>query len=145
MLEQGVRALGTVRSGKHDAAPQLLNERVWRFNPLVDRIRAQLRTRLHQALQDDARSNAHSSVIVALVMGDQGGISEEDWALFNRTGISHLVSISGLHITMIAAVVALLAGALWRRSPALLRIAGVPVVRALAAIAGGLAYCLLAG
>jgi competence protein ComEC len=141
MLEQGIRAQGTVRAGRHDAPPVLLEERVLRFNPLVDRARALLRERLQEAL----RARRYGSVIVALVMGDQGPITEEDWALFNRTGISHLVSISGLHITMIAAAVALCAGALWRRSAALLRLADLPTVRALAGIGGGYAYCLLAG
>lgn len=141
MFEQDIRAQGSVRSGPHDTAPRLLAEPVWQFNALVDRARAALRQRLQQGLQ----GRRYGSVIIALVMGDQGGIAEDDWSLFNRTGISHLVSISGLHITMIAALVALLAGALWRRSAFLLRRATLPVVRAVAAIAGGLAYCLLAG
>jgi len=141
MFEQDVRAQASVRTGAHEAPPRLLAERVWQFNPLVDRARAELRERLQKLLQ----GRRYASVIVALVMGDQGGIGEDDWALFNRTGISHLVSISGLHITMIAALAALLAGVLWRRSPHLLRLATVPVVRAVAAIVGALAYCLLAG
>ena len=45
-------------------------------------------------------------MIVALVVGDQRAISQSDWKVFNRTGISHLVSISGLHITMIAGLFA---------------------------------------
>jgi len=141
MLEQDIRAQGTVRAGRLDALPRLVDECVLRFNPLVDRARARLRTALQEAL----RERRYGNVIVALVMGDQGPISEQDWALFNRTGISHLVSISGLHITMIAGAVALLAAALWRRSPLLLRLAGLPLVRAVAAIGGGFSYCLLAG
>jgi competence protein ComEC len=141
LFEQDIRAQGTVRGGARDAPPRLLAPWVWRFDPLVDRARAALRDRLAQLLQ----GRRHASVIIALVMGDQSAIPEQDWALYNRTGISHLVSISGLHITMIAALAALLAGAAWRCSPRLLRLASVPVVRAAAAIAGGLAYCLLAG
>ncbi len=141
MLEQGIRAVGSVRTGAHDAPPRLIEDLAWRANPCIDRLRARLRALLLQLLQ----GRRYASVIVALVMGDQGGISDEDWSLFNRTGISHLVSISGLHITMIAALVALAAGAAWRRVPWLLRHASVPTVRGLAAIAGGLAYCLLAG
>ena len=141
MFEQDIRAQGTVRTGAHDVAPRLLEDCVWQFNPLVDRARAGLRDHLQQLLQ----GRRYASVITALVMGDQSGIGEDDWSLFNRTGISHLVSISGLHITMIAALAAVLAAAAWRRSPGLLRMATVPVVRAVAAIGGGLAYCLLAG
>ena len=141
MFEQDIRAQGTVRAGAHDAAPRLLEDCVGQFNPLVDRARAGLRDRLQQLLQ----GRRYAGVIIALVMGDQSGINDDDWSLFNRTGISHLVSISGLHITMIAALAAVLVAALWRRSPGLLRMATVPVVRAIAAIGGGLAYCLLAG
>ena len=141
MLEAGIRAQGTVQTGRRAPAPVLVTERVRRFDPLIDRARAVLRARLQRALGP----RRYRPVIVALVMGDQGGISQDDWALFNRTGVSHLISISGLHITMIAGAVALLAGGLWRRSAALLRIANVPTVRAVAGIAGGWAYCLLAG
>ncbi len=35
-------------------------------------------------------------------MGDDSQIKVEDWQVFLRTSISHLVSISGLHITMLA-------------------------------------------
>ena len=36
--------------------------------------------------------------------------------MFNRTGVSHLVAISGLHITMVAGLAALAMSWLWRRS-----------------------------
>ena len=38
------------------------------------------------------------------------------WQVFSRTGVIHLVSISGLHVTMIAALCALAVSTLWRRS-----------------------------
>ena len=69
--------------------------------------------------------------------------------VFNRTGISHLVSISGLHITMIAGLFAWIAASLWRRSfftrwqlPLLLP---AQKVAALAGAATALVYVLLAG
>ena len=43
------------------------------------------------------------SVLLALVLGDQRAIGDVELdAYSSRTGIGHLVSISGLHITMIA-------------------------------------------
>lgn len=141
MLEQGVRAVGTVRASARDAPARLVDERVLQWNACIDRVRARLRDQLERELQ----GRRYGSVIVALVMGDQSLIGEDDWALFNRTGISHLVSISGLHITMIAALAALAARLAWRRSTTLLRCCGLPVVGSVAAIGGGLAYCLLAG
>jgi len=141
LLEQGVRAVGTVRDGARQTPPVRLQEAVWRFNPMVDRARDALRARLQGLLQQ----RRYAGVIIALVMGDQGLIAQSDWTLFNRTGISHLVSISGLHITMIAALVALAAGAAWRASPRLLAVAPAQTVRAIAGTLGGLGYCLLAG
>jgi competence protein ComEC len=70
MLEQGIRAQGSVRSGARSDPPRRIDERVWQFNPLVDRVRAQLRERLQQVLQE----RRYGSVIVALVMGDQASI-----------------------------------------------------------------------
>ncbi len=141
MLEQGVRATGYVRDGAGQPTPQCLQEAVWRFNPMIDRARDGLRQRLQLLLQ----GRRYGAVIIALVMGDQGLIAQSDWTLFNRTGISHLVSISGLHITMIAGLVALAAGALWRISPRLLAVAPVQTARAIAGACGALGYCLLAG
>jgi competence protein ComEC len=141
MLEQGVRATGYVRDGPGHPSPVRLRELVWRFNPVIDRARDRLRERLQQLLQ----GRRYGGVIVALVMGDQGLIAQTDWTLFNRTGISHLVSISGLHITMIAGLVAVAAGGLWRRSNRLLALSPAQTVRAIAGACGALGYCLLAG
>ena len=62
---------------------------------------ARARPRAHRrALPDGAR---YAGVIVALAIGDQRAIPEAQWTVFNRTGIAHLVSISGLHVTVFAA------------------------------------------
>ncbi|HWS74043.1 MAG TPA: ComEC/Rec2 family competence protein, partial [Quisquiliibacterium sp.] len=45
---------------------------------------------------------------------DQAAIPAPWWELFNRTGIGHLMSISGLHITMLAALGGALAGRIWK-------------------------------
>ena len=47
----------------------------------------------------------------------KGKVSAEEWRLFSRTGVTHLMSISGLHVTMVYGLFAWLAGWLWRRSP----------------------------
>lgn len=107
-LTERVRATGYVR----DAAPQLLQEFVPGPEAVVGKARALLRERILRALPE-AR---HAAVLVALVIGDQRGIATADRDLFNRSGIGHLVSISGLHITMIAALVAGLLHWLWRHS-----------------------------
>lgn len=146
LLEQGLRATGYVRPDQRSA---LKNQRLDDFVPgvgnMVERCRAWLRDRIYDALPD----KKYAGVIVALVIGDQRAIDQSEWKVFSRTGISHLVSISGLHITMVAGMFSALVFALWRRSfytraslPLLL-----PAQKA-AAVAGAwmaLLYVLLAG
>ncbi len=57
-----------------------------------------------------------AGLIAALVVGDQNAIDRSDWDVFRATGVAHLMSISGLHITMFAWAAKLLLGWLWRRS-----------------------------
>ena len=107
----------------------------------VEAIRERVRTRILHALS----GRAYGGVIAALVMGDQRAITAEQWQTFTRTGVNHLMSISGLHVTMVAGVLYALVLALWRRSAALtLRL---PAAKAAAAggVAGAFLYTLLAG
>ena len=142
LLGQGVRATGYVRG---QGGQRLLDPFVPGASTLVERSRALLRARIHETLA----GAQYAGVIVALVIGDQRGIDQADWQVFNRTGIGHLVSISGLHITMIAGLAALAVSALWRRS--FFTSARLPLrlpaqkAAALAGAAVALLYVLLAG
>src|SRR5690606_5047541 len=113
LLEQGLRATGYVRPVPDGTAGnQRLDDFVPGFSNVVERCRALLRARMQAALAD----RPYAGIIVALVIGDQREISAADWKMFNATGVGQLVSISGLHITMIAG---LFGGAmlyLWRHS-----------------------------
>lgn len=148
MLADNIRAVGYVRTGKR-AQNIALDEAGTGFGIGVERWRASVRHRILDALPD----GRYAAVIVALVMGDQSGIAPDDWDLFRRTGISHLVSISGLHITMIAGLFAALWMVLWRRSFWLARWVRTPLplrmpaprAGAIAAMLAAFAYCLLAG
>jgi competence protein ComEC len=138
LFERNLRAGGYVRERPE---PRRLAPMVWSSGAAVDRARADLRSRL-RALTDGER---FGGVLIALVLGDQRAIAEADWILFNRSGISHLVSISGLHITMISGLVALIASGLWRRSPRTLSMAPAQSAAAVTAVVTALGYCLLAG
>jgi competence protein ComEC len=82
------------------------------FELRMEFARWNLREKMKSLLPADAR---YVGVLVALVMGDQNAIDQEDWQVFNATGIGHLISISGLHVTMLAGVGASIAGIVWRR------------------------------
>lgn len=143
LLEQGVRATGYVR--EDGARNRRLDRFVVSASNLVEHCRASLRARIERTLA----GRQYAGVIVALVVGDQRAIDQSDWLVFNRTGISHLISISGLHITMIAGLFAMLASSLWRRS--FFTSAQLPLLlpaQKVAALAGAgvaLLYVLLAG
>lgn len=146
LLEQKLRATGYVRPDKNAVGKnQRIDAFVFSFTSVVECSRGWLRDRINAALQ----GRDYAGVIVALVIGDQRGVSQSDWKVFNRTGIGHLISISGLHITMVAGLFASLVFALWRRSfftgvqlPLLLP---AQKAAALAGAAIALLYVLLAG
>ncbi|MFC7514308.1 DNA internalization-related competence protein ComEC/Rec2 [Herbaspirillum sp. GCM10030257] len=113
LLEQNLRATGYVRP---DANTRHKNQRLDTFvvspRSIVERSRGWLRERILDALPD----KDYAGVIVALVIGDQRAVNQSDWQVFNRSGVGHLISISGLHITMIAGLFSALVFSLWRRS-----------------------------
>ncbi len=142
LLEQGLRATGYVRVVRDN---QRLDRFVLSAGNVIERSRAALRQRILDALP----GKPYAGVIVALVVGDQRGIDQADWQVFTRTGIGHLISISGLHITMVAGLFALAAFSLWRWSfftraqlPLLLP---AQKVAALVGASVALLYVLLAG
>ena len=109
LWEQGLQATGYVRAGPKDAAPQRLARTM--AHP-VERARQWARDRIVEHIND----RKQAGVIAALVVGDQNAIDRADWDVFRATGVAHLMSISGLHITMFAWVAMLATRWLWRRS-----------------------------
>jgi competence protein ComEC len=146
LLEQGIRATGYVRPDDKSAFKnQRTDQFVISFSNAVERCRGWLRDRILVTLPD----KKYAGVIVALVVGDQRAVDQSDWKIFNRTGIGHLISISGLHITMIAGLFASAIFWLWRHS--FFTRANLPLLlpaQKAAALAGAgtaLLYVLLAG
>ena len=137
-LEQNIRATGYIRT-------KGLNEKrddfVEGFSNRVDRTRMAIRDQMNVALKDQP----YRGVLIALAIGEQNAVPADQWRVFWRTGVGHLVSISGLHITMVASLWYWLAFRIWARMPALaLRL---PAQRAavLAGAFAALSYSLIAG
>jgi competence protein ComEC len=113
LWEQGIGATGYVRTGRNDVPPRLLAEAV--AHPL-ERLRQRVRDRvLELAAPGDDAGQRRAGIVAALATGDQNAIERADWDVFRATGVAHLMSISGLHITMFAWLAAALVGGLWRR------------------------------
>ncbi|HWW56507.1 MAG TPA: ComEC/Rec2 family competence protein [Sphingopyxis sp.] len=103
-------------------------------------LRARLSAHIHGQVDGSA-----GGIAAALVTGDRGAISEADDDAMRRSGLAHLLSISGLHVTAVvgfAMFLTLRLLALSRR----LALAGyvLPLAAAAGALAGG-GYTVLAG
>lgn len=89
--------------------------------------------------------NNYVGVLTALAIGDQAGIPAAQWQVFTRTGVNHLMSISGLHITMLSGLAFASSYWLWRRSARLTRALPARKAAALIGLLVALGYALLAG
>ena len=136
---QGLSAVGYVASQPHQQAQLLVPARssgwlVWR---------TETRQRIDTALASNPRV---AGLLGALIVGDQDAIGSADWDLFRDTGVAHLVSISGLHVTMFAWLAHAALWGLWRvLGVRLMGRANAPVPIAVGAALGALAYALFAG
>lgn len=133
LYRQGIRYRGYVVDGK------------WTLERaqgccLLDRVREVIRDRLSAVeLPTDGRA-----LLLALVLGDRSEMSREMRDTAALTGVSHLLAISGLHISLVGGMGALVCAGLWRRTrwcqavPALLAgaVAGLLVAALYAALSG---------
>ena len=112
LLERNLRATGYVRPV--EPAQRLdsgaIPPRYW-----LEALRQQIRDRLNAYLAE-AGDTPYAGVLVALAIGDQRAIAAPYWSIFARTGVTHLLSVSGLPITMVAGLLAWALSQLWRRS-----------------------------
>ncbi|MFM8499406.1 MAG: ComEC/Rec2 family competence protein [Chakrabartia sp.] len=88
---------------------------------------------------------AASGVAIALVTGDVGRISVDDQQAMRTSGLAHLLSVSGLHLSAVVGAVFFLTLRLLALSPALALRAPLLLVAAFAAACAGIGYTLLTG
>jgi competence protein ComEC len=142
LWSQNIRATGYVRQGGSDEKP------LWLAQTTAAPV-AQWRGYLHQSMQAppdaSARMQASLGVVQALVTGAQSSIERSDWQLFRDTGVAHLVSISGLHITMFAWLAMAVVNVLWRRSARLCLWWPAPLAAAWAGLGLAAAYAVFSG
>ena len=137
LFEQGVRATGYVRDNR-GAAAQRLDEQA---GHRLDRWRQQVRDAIGRRVADPHAAG----VLAALAIGDQGAIERDDWEVFRNTGVAHLMSISGLHVTMFAWLAGGVAAWCWRRSTRLtLRLPAATAGRWIG-LAAAVVYALFSG
>ncbi|MGB7552224.1 MAG: ComEC/Rec2 family competence protein, partial [Chromatiaceae bacterium] len=94
LFQQGIVATGYVRDGGDLGLIDPGAGPYW-----IDRWRQGLSERLGRAL---AGSPA-AGLVQALVLGEDTKVTPAQWEVLTRTGVNHLVSISGLHVGLVAA------------------------------------------
>ena len=86
-----------------------------------------------------------AGLAAALATGDRGGIADADAVAMRDSGLAHLLSISGLHVSAVIGAVYLLASRLLALWPWLALRVRLPVLGAAAGAAAGLGYTLMTG
>jgi competence protein ComEC len=74
-----------------------------------------LRLAVAQRIQSRVPDPSAAALLAALAVGVTGDVSALQWSVFSATGITHLVAISGMHVTFFAVLCMAMARALWRR------------------------------
>lgn len=137
-LAENIRAFGTIINAE---ASQRLAPELWLPLTWIASMREAIDTRIENVLGDAA----HTNIIRALVVGRGELIKRQDREVFANTGVSHLMSISGTHITMLSSLVMVLVAFLWRRVPYCMLWQPAPKAAVLAGLVTALAYTVLSG
>ena len=137
LFEQGIRATGSVRSTPSAVAERLHDAAGYP----VERLRQSVRDAIFLRVGDPRAAG----VLAALAVGDQSAIERADWDLYRNTGIAHLMSISGLHVTMFAWLAGAFVGWCWRRSERLMLLLPAPSAARWGGLLAAAGYSLLAG
>jgi competence protein ComEC len=106
---------GHISPGAFDRALWLFRKRVHATGYVVEsqinrrlavagkrQIVLRLRSYLQARIEALTGSTAATAVLVGITVGIRSGLSDSQWQLFRKTGTSHLMAISGLHVGMVA-------------------------------------------
>lgn len=103
-----------------------------------------LRARLSRHIQARLEGSA-GGIAAALATGDTGGIAAEDQEAMRRSGLAHLLSVSGLHITAVVGLTMVIAMRLLALNMRLALTGRVPLIAAAVAAGAAVGYTLLTG
>ncbi len=134
LLTQGYGATGYVRAGR------AVSDRHWR----PARAWLRFRARLAAAIEAAAPSRSAAALLTALAIGERYGFTDAEWSSLQRSGTSHLVAISGMHVGLVATLVFLAVRWLWLRLPGAAHVYDLEAAAA-ASAAAALGYAALAG
>jgi len=106
----------------------------------LDHVRETLRQHIDSRLPESS-----AGIAIALVTGDQNAVDQDDADAMRRSGLTHLLSVSGLHIAAVVAFAMLLTLKLLALSEQLALRLNLVLVAAAVAAAAGIGYTILTG
>lgn len=101
---------------KFKVTPRSTPELIAKSNFNLDQVRTRLNRHIKR-LDDEYKGESLSPypILLALVSGDRSLMNDAHWNLFNRTGTTHLVAISGLHLGLVAWIVMVFCKPIFKR------------------------------
>ncbi|RDH83981.1 MAG: DNA internalization-related competence protein ComEC/Rec2 [endosymbiont of Galathealinum brachiosum] len=131
LYQQGIQATGYIRKSS-------LNKRLKKSRVSIDSVRENLSSILSRLPDTE-----YQGLLQALTIGHKSEISHQQWDVLRKTGTSHLMAISGLHIGLVAGLVFF---TVRRFVPAIIcKYSSAPQVAALISLIFAGYYALLAG
>ncbi|MBR4927114.1 MAG: ComEC/Rec2 family competence protein, partial [Alphaproteobacteria bacterium] len=109
--------------------------RVW-----FERIRSYISNRVQQILPPDS-----AAIAVPLIIGDQGLVTPYQYELYRISGIIHVLSVSGFHLTLLAGLVFFLIRGFFALMPALASYINTKKISAVLSLAVVLFYLFISG
>ena len=103
------------------------------------------RAAIERALHELVPERETAALFAGLAVGATGAISREQWQVFSATGTTHLVAISGMHVTLFAWLTAALARILWSRVARLQAHSTREAFAGVLGVAAAAGYALMAG
>ncbi len=139
LFHQSVQATGYVRDTKPHEIEN--NRRLGAKRFSLNRARQSLAQKITNVLPDSSVSGP----VLALTFGLRDQMSQEQWQVFQATGTTHLMAISGLHVGLVSGLLFWLCRRLWSRSELLCLCLPAAKAAAVAALLGAMLYAAMSG
>lgn len=92
---------GIIESDKlYTLKPSFVHKILWFIPVNLWSFRSHIKENFYRILDED-----EAGILTAMLLGDKSGLSEDTKKLYQENSISHLLSISGLHVSLIGAAV----------------------------------------
>ncbi|API60888.1 hypothetical protein BSL82_01660 [Tardibacter chloracetimidivorans] len=131
---------GIGATGRGFGEPRTLSPPSGGFWAWLDRVRGRLTAHVQISVGD-----AEGGVAASFVTGDQGGVPDDVAQALRDSGLTHLLSISGLHVTAVVGFVMIATRRLLALSMHAATHWHLSLIGAIAAAGAGVGYSLLAG